>query len=73
MTAVRAALAELVGLFIDDGTLALRIVALIVLVTLVVKIAWIGALGGGLLLLAGTIALLVESVYRDARLRERGR
>jgi hypothetical protein len=69
MTAVRAALAELVGLFIDDGTLALRIVALIVVVTLAVKIAWIGALSGGLLLLAGSIALLVESVYRDARRR----
>ena len=67
MTALRAALAELVGMFIDDGQLALTLVALIAIVTLLVKIAGIGGLAGGLLLLAGAIGLLVESVYRDAR------
>ena len=67
MTALRAALAELVGMFIDDGQLALTLVALIAIVTLLVKIAGIGGLAGGLLLLAGAIGLLIESVYRDAR------
>ena len=67
MTALRAALAELVGMFIDDGQLALTLVALIAVVTLLVKFAGIGGLAGGLLLLAGAIGLLVESVYRDAR------
>ena len=67
MTALRAALAELVGMFIDDGQLALTLVALIAIVTLLVKIAGIGGLAGGLLLLAGAIGLLVESVYLDAR------
>jgi hypothetical protein len=67
MTALRAALAELIGMFIDDGQLALTLVALIAIVTLLVKIAGIGGLAGGLLLLAGAIGLLVESVYRDAR------
>ena len=67
MTALRAALAELVGMFIDDGQLALTLVALIAIVTLLVKIAGIGGLAGGILLLAGAIGLLVESVYRDAR------
>ncbi|HKF62395.1 MAG TPA: hypothetical protein VKB42_13600 [Dongiaceae bacterium] len=67
MTALRAALAELIGMFIDDGQLALTLVALIAIVTLLVKIAGIGGLAGGILLLAGAIGLLVESVYRDAR------
>ena len=67
MTALRAALAELVGMFIDDGQLALTLVALIAVVTLLVKFAGIGGLAGGLLLLAGAIGLLIESVYRDAR------
>ena len=67
MTVIRAALAELVGMFIDDGQLALTLVALIAIVTLLVKFAGIGGLAGGLLLLAGAIGLLVESVYRDAR------
>jgi hypothetical protein len=67
MTVLRAALAELVGMFIDDGQLALTLVALIAFVTLLVKFAGVGGLAGGLLLLAGAIGLLVESVYRDAR------
>jgi hypothetical protein len=67
MTALRAAITELIGMFIDDGQLALTLVALIAIVTLLVKFAGIGGLAGGLLLLAGAIGLLVESVYRDAR------
>ena len=67
MTVLRAAIAELIGMFIDDGQLALTLVALIAVVTLLVKFAGIGGLAGGLLLLAGAIGLLVESVYRDAR------
>jgi hypothetical protein len=67
MTALRAAIAELIGMFIDDGQLALTLVALIAVVTLLVKLAGIGGLAGGLLLLAGAIGLLIESVYRDAR------
>ena len=67
MTVIRAAIAELIGMFIDDGQLALTLVALIAVVTLLVKFAGIGGLAGGLLLLAGAIGLLVESVYRDAR------
>jgi hypothetical protein len=67
MNAIRAALAELVGMFIDDGQLALTLIGLIALVTLVVKSDLIGPLAGGVALLAGCIALLLESVYRHAR------
>jgi len=69
MRTIRAAIAELVGLFIDDGQLALTLVVLIGLVTLSVKLAWIAPLAGGFLLLAGCICLLLESVYRHSRRR----
>ena len=62
-----ATAAELLGMFIDDGQLALTLIALIAVVTFVVKTAWIGPLAGGVALLAGCIALLLESVYRHAR------
>jgi hypothetical protein len=72
MKLIRATLAELIGMFIDDGQLALTLVALIVVVTLLVKTVGIGPLAGGLLLLAGCILLLLESVYRDARRKSAG-
>ena len=72
MKLIRATLAELIGMFIDDGQLALTLVALIVVVTLLVKAMGIGPLAGGLLLLAGCILLLLESVYRDARRKSAG-
>jgi hypothetical protein len=65
--ALYAVAAELVAMFIDDGRLALTLLALVGLVTLAVKVAWIGPLAGGLLLLAGCVGLLVESVLRKAR------
>ena len=67
MKLLRAAAAEVLGMFIDDGSLALALVVLIGAVTLVVKAGWLGALGGGIALLAGCVALLVESVWRAAR------
>lgn len=72
MKLIRATLAELVGMFVDDGQLALALVALIVVVTLLVKAVGIGPLVGGLLLLAGCILLLLESVYRDTRRKSAG-
>ena len=67
MNVIRTALTELLGMFIAAGLLALTLIALIAVVTLVVKSAWIGPLAGGIALLAGCIALLLESVYRHAR------
>jgi hypothetical protein len=67
MKFIRTALAEFLGMFIDDGQLALTLIALIAVVTLVVKSALIGPLAGGIALLIGCIALLLESVYRHAR------
>ena len=73
MTAIRGILSGLVGLFIDDGSLALAILGLIAIATVAVKTGWLPPLAGGLLLLAGCIALILESVYRAARRRFRGR
>ena len=67
MNAIRATWASFVGLFIDDGSLALAIVVLIALDTTAVKVGWLAPLGGGILLLVGCIALLLESVTRAAR------
>jgi hypothetical protein len=67
MTVIRSILAGLIGLFIDDGSLALAILGLIAAATAAVKAGWLAPLAGGLLLLAGCIALILESVYRAAR------
>jgi hypothetical protein len=71
---IRGILAGLIALFIDDGSLALAIVGLIAAATMAVKAGWLAPLAGGLLLLVGCIALILESVYRAARrkLADRG-
>jgi len=74
MTAIRGIISSLMGLFIDDGSLALAILGLIAIDTLAVKTGWLPPLAGGLLLLAGCIGLILESVCRAARrkLADRG-
>ncbi len=67
MNVIRSIFLGLVSLFIDDGSFALAIVALIVAATVAVKAAGISPLWGGILLLFGCIILLLESVYRAAR------
>ena len=60
---------ELVGMFIDDGALALLSVLLIVAVTVVVRFASLPPLFGGVALLIGCLAILFESVRRATRSR----
>ena len=62
---------EFIGMFIDDGALALFALALIAGVTLAVKLAGIEPLLGGALLLLGYPAILAESVHRFAK-KKRG-
>ena len=69
MTALRLALGELVGLFIDDGNLAIFALVLIAVVTALVKLAGLPPLWGGALLLLGCLAILAESVLRATRSR----
>ena len=67
MKFLRIAADELIGMFIDDGSLALWSVMLIAVVS--VAILWLGfsALWGGVLLVVGCIAILTISVIRAAR------
>ncbi|SON55712.1 hypothetical protein HDIA_2171 [Hartmannibacter diazotrophicus] len=69
MTALRLAIAELIGMFVDDGMLAVFTVLLIGIVTALVEIAKLPGLLGGAILFAGSIAILAESVVRAARKR----
>jgi hypothetical protein len=66
MTIVRLILKELVGMFIDDGSLATLALVLIVAITAAVKLLALPPLAGGVLLLAGCLAILLHSVRRAA-------
>jgi len=58
---------EVLGLFVDDGSLALLSLFLIAVTAALVKLLGLpGLLGGGLLLL-GALAILCHSVVRGAR------
>ncbi|MEX3693740.1 hypothetical protein AB3X91_27875 [Paraburkholderia sp. BR14263] len=67
MNAIRIGLAELVGMFVDDGMLAFFTILLIGAVTILVKFVGISGVVGGALLFIGTIAVLAESVMRASR------
>lgn len=67
MNIVRLAIREFVGMFIDDGNLALLALILIAAVTAAVKFRAMPPLFGGILLLVGCLAILLHSVRRAAR------
>ena len=62
---------ELIGMFIDDGALALFALVLIACITVAVKFAGLDPLIGGGLLLLGYLAILTESVHRFAKKKPR--
>jgi hypothetical protein len=66
MTVVRLVVKELVGMFIDDGNLALLALILIAAVTAAVKLLALPPLLGGAVLLIGCLAILMQSVRRAA-------
>lgn len=67
MGAIRTALRRLVGLFVDDGSLALAVVAWLCLIAAAV-VRWPAAGGWLALLLAlGLLAILAENVMRTGR------
>ena len=67
MKVLRLILKELVGMFIDDSSLATLALVLIVAITAAVKLLALPPLAGGILLLAGCLAILLNSVRRAAR------
>jgi hypothetical protein len=66
---VRAVVSEVLGLFIDDGSLALLSLGLVALVTVLIKLLGLPPIIGGLLLLLGCLAILAESTLRAGRSR----
>jgi hypothetical protein len=67
MTVLRIALSELIGMFIDDGSLATLCLILILVVTGAVEFLAMPPLAGGLLLLVGCLAILLYSVRRAVK------
>jgi len=64
---VKTVLDELAGLFVDDGSLAAFAVVLILIIAGAVKIMNVPPIWGGLALLVGCVAILVESLLRATR------
>jgi hypothetical protein len=64
---IRAVVTEVLGLFIDDGSLALLSLCLVALVTALIKLFGLPPIWGGLLLLLGCLAILAESALRAWR------
>ena len=67
MTILANVLRELVGLFVDDGALALAIVAVVVLAALVAALMPELPLAAGPILLFGCLGALLLSVVRAGR------
>ena len=66
MKTLNTIIRELFGLFIDDGSLALALLALLGVVALLVHETWLDTTQAAVLLLAGTIAVLIENVVRSS-------
>lgn len=63
---LRTVFKEIAGLFVDDSNLAAFATVLIAVVAGAVKLLNIPPLAGGLALLVGVIAILIESLLRAA-------
>ena len=66
MKTINTLLRELFGLFVDDGSLALAILALLAVIALLVFEAVVTTNQAAVLLVAGNIALLVGNVVRSS-------
>ena len=67
MSWLRTVLAELWGLFVDDGRDALAIMAWLLLAWLVLPLLHLGGGWGAALFAAGLMVLFVENVLRRSR------
>jgi len=66
MTAVMSLLRELAGLFVDDGRLALSVLAVVALAAIVSRVPGASLAAGGVLL-CGCLAALIVNVVKAAR------
>ncbi len=67
MNMLKTVLEEVLGLFVDDGMLAVLCVVLIAVVTGAILLLGLPGLWGGALLLVGCIAILAWSVVRATK------
>ena len=67
MRVLHAAWAELLGLFVDDGSLAAAILVLVGVVALLRRAGVVGGPLAGGLLFGGLVVILLENVRRSAR------
>ncbi|AID33841.1 hypothetical protein ACVILI_001242 [Mesorhizobium sp. USDA 4775] len=67
MSIIRLVAREFFGMFVDDGNLALLALVLVAAVAAAVKLLALPPLLGGVLLLVGCLAILLQSVRRAAR------
>lgn len=67
MKGLRRAAGEVWGLFVDDGSLAMAILVLVVVIALLRRVAALGTTACGALLFAGLVLILLENVRRGAR------
>lgn len=71
MSVIRLIGREFLGMFVDDGNLALLALVLVAAVASAVKLLALPPLLGGALLLVGCLAILLQSVRRAARATKR--
>jgi hypothetical protein len=64
MKTIKTIFRELFGLFVDDGSFAVAILALLAVVALLVHAALLDMDQAAVLLVAGNIMVLVESIVR---------
>ncbi|MDB5561267.1 MAG: hypothetical protein JWN11_685 [Hyphomicrobiales bacterium] len=67
MNFIRTAVSEFLGLFIDDGSLALFVIILVAVITGAIKLLSLPPLAGGIALVLGCVLLLLESLVRAVR------
>jgi hypothetical protein len=67
MSLIRLVAMEFFGMFVYDGNLALLSLVLVAAVAAAVKLLALPPLLGGVLLLVGCLAILLQSVRRAAR------
>lgn len=67
MNALRIALAELWGLFVEDATLTIGTLICVALAAFVIPRVGIGAQWHGPLFFLAIVVMLLENVYRGAR------
>jgi hypothetical protein len=67
MNILRTAAKEIIGMFIDDGALALLSLVLVLAIGAAAQLKMIDGALGAILLLVGCVLILAESVMRAAR------